>query len=184
MAVQHAFRVGAIQAKLAVSRPGDPEEQEADRIANQISNGAAAGTVQRKPATSSLSGEPCAKCPEEHRLHPSPEQGHIPSLSSTSSFPANTRGGQSLPSTVRAFYENKFGHDFSQVRIHTNSDAASAAQSIQARAFTAGQDVTFAAGQFSPETQEGRRLIAHELTHVVQQGAGSRPKGMIQRQPR
>jgi len=90
-------------------------------------------------------------------------------------------GGQPLPPTLRASFESRFGHDFGEVRIHAGAQAAEAAESINAQAFTVGQDVAFAAGQYSPETGEGQRLLAHELTHVIQQNeAGQGPT--IQRQ--
>jgi hypothetical protein len=81
---------------------------------------------------------------------------------------------------VRAFFEPRFGHDFGGVRLHTGAQAADSASSINALAYTVGRDVVFGAGQFSPDTDTGRRLLAHELTHVVQQTASTSP-GMIQR---
>ena len=83
-------------------------------------------------------------------------------------------GGQPLPSTLRAYFEPRFGHDFGGVRIHAGGEAAKVARSINAQAFTVGRDVAFAAGQYSPETSGGKRLLAHELTHVVQQGEAGR----------
>jgi hypothetical protein len=78
-------------------------------------------------------------------------------------------GGQRLPESVRDFFEPRFGYDFSQVRIHTDERAAEAARAVNALAFTVGRDVVFHAGQYSPHTDMGQRLMAHELTHVVQQ---------------
>lgn len=78
-------------------------------------------------------------------------------------------GGQPLPNSVRTFFEPRFGHDFSQVRVHTDARAAASAQAVHSRAYTAGNDVVFGPGQFRPHTMSGRRLLAHELTHVVQQ---------------
>jgi hypothetical protein len=72
------------------------------------------------------------------------------------------------------------GHDFSQVRVHASSRAAAAADAIDARAFTLGQDIVFARGQYRPEVPSGRRLLAHELVHTLQQGGGS-SVGVIQR---
>lgn len=83
-------------------------------------------------------------------------------------------GGQFLPGTERAFFEPRFGADFSNVRVHTNNRAADTAQSINARAFTSGRDVVFGDGQYSPGTSSGRKLLAHELTHVVQQSGRGR----------
>src|SRR5262249_47420985 len=75
-------------------------------------------------------------------------------------------GGRSLPEPVRAFFEPRFGYDFSRVRVHTDDRAAEAAHAVRALAFTVGSDVVFGAGQYAPETEAGRRLLAHELTHV------------------
>jgi len=78
-------------------------------------------------------------------------------------------GGTPLPNQIRALFEPRFGCDFSHVRVHTDLQAAKTAQALNAAAFTVGRDVMFGAGQYAPETSEGRRLLAHELTHVVQQ---------------
>jgi Domain of unknown function (DUF4157) len=78
-------------------------------------------------------------------------------------------GGQPLPQSARAFFEPRFNQDFSQVRIHTDQRAAESAKSVNALAYTVGRDVVFGSGQYSPETPAGQRLLAHELTHVVQQ---------------
>lgn len=80
--------------------------------------------------------------------------------------------GRPLPSASRGFFEPRFGADFSGVRVHTDGRAASAARQLRARAFTVGRDVFFGEGQYRPESAGGRRLMAHELTHVVQQGGG------------
>jgi hypothetical protein len=80
-------------------------------------------------------------------------------------------GGSQLPDTTRAFFEPRFGADFSHVRVHTDSRATETAKSINARAFTVGHNITFEAGQYAPHSHEGRQLLAHELTHVVQQSA-------------
>ena len=78
--------------------------------------------------------------------------------------------GQPLAASTRAFFEPRFGHNFSQVRVHTDSGADQSARSVDALAYTVGQDMAFRAGQYRPDTEPGRRLLAHELTHVVQQG--------------
>jgi hypothetical protein len=77
--------------------------------------------------------------------------------------------------------EPRFGHDFSKVRVHTDEKAGESAQAIGAVAYTVGNDLVFGTGEFNPETSDGRRLMAHELTHVVQQSKGSRN---VQRQPK
>ncbi|HMK55489.1 MAG TPA: DUF4157 domain-containing protein [Dissulfurispiraceae bacterium] len=81
--------------------------------------------------------------------------------------------GQQLPEPVRDFYEPRFGADFGRVRVHNDSRAAESAGSIDAMAFTVGNDVIFGAGQYSPETSDGKKLLAHELAHVVQQSGSS-----------
>ncbi|HKH91620.1 MAG TPA: DUF4157 domain-containing protein, partial [Gemmatimonadaceae bacterium] len=83
-------------------------------------------------------------------------------------------GGSPLPESVRAKFEPRFGYDFSAVRVHTNDRATGAATALAARAFTVGDHLFFGAGEFRPTSTEGQRLIAHELTHVVQQGADTR----------
>src|SRR5512146_1332002 len=79
--------------------------------------------------------------------------------------------GQPLGPAERAYMEPRFGQDFSQVRVHTDEKAAASALSVNALAYTVGREIVFAAGQYLPATAAGRRLLAHELTHVVQQGA-------------
>ncbi|OEU63332.1 MAG: hypothetical protein BBJ57_03895 [Desulfobacterales bacterium PC51MH44] len=97
--------------------------------------------------------------------------------------------GQPLPTSERAFFDPRFGRDFSNVRVHIDNRAARTAQTINARAFTLGRNVVFGEGQYMPERHEGRRLIAHELTHVVQQGGVRsspqrklQPRGMYERE--
>src|SRR5436305_14186693 len=77
--------------------------------------------------------------------------------------------GKSLDPTVRSDMEPRLGHDFSGVRVYTDGNAARAAKALGARAFTVGRDVYFGSGRYAPHTHEGRKLLAHELTHVVQQ---------------
>lgn len=131
-----------IQPKLAISTPGDIYEQEADRQAEQ---------VMRQPAFAS----------HDQAVNESTTVSEMPDSS-----------GQPLGLAARAGMESSFGQDFSQVRVHTGAQAAAAAQSVSALAYTFGNDIVFDAGQFAPETAAGRRLLAHELAHVVQQRNG------------
>jgi hypothetical protein len=85
-------------------------------------------------------------------------------------------GGQALDSGVRAQMEPALGADFSGVRVHTGSEADALNRKLNARAFTTGKDVFFRQGAYSPDSSSGRELLAHELTHVVQQAGGARPK--------
>jgi hypothetical protein len=82
-------------------------------------------------------------------------------------------GGQSLPRSVREFFEPKFAYDFSRVRVHTDARAAETARRMNALAYTTGPHIVFAPGQFAPHSDEGKKLLAHELTHVVQQSAAA-----------
>jgi hypothetical protein len=84
--------------------------------------------------------------------------------------------GQPLDAETRAFMEPRFGHDFSRVRVHTNSRSGESARAVNALAYTVGQDVVFGEGRYAPQSHEGRQLLAHELTHVLQQSpAHSKP---------
>ncbi len=91
--------------------------------------------------------------------------------------------GEPLKPEARNFFESRFGHDFSRVRVHDGSQAAAAAESVQATAFTVGRDIVFGTGRYAPNSIDGRRLIAHELSHVLQQGfevnSGSTPLPVI-----
>jgi len=84
-----------------------------------------------------------------------------------------SRGVRPLPASSREFFESRFGRDFSGVRVHSDVKAAGMSHALKARAFTVGQDIFFGAGEYAPETTEGQRLLAHELTHTVQQGNAS-----------
>lgn len=90
--------------------------------------------------------------------------------------------GRPLDRATRVFMEPRFGHDFSQVRIHADAKAAESARAVNALAYTVGQEVVFAAGQYEPGTRTGQRLLAHELTHVVQQNGAAYGNPVIQRQ--
>jgi hypothetical protein len=89
------------------------------------------------------------------------------------SVPLSPGGGRPLRDDVRSFFEQRFGHDFGGVRVHTGGRADRAADSLDARAFTIGRDIYLKRGEYRPETRRGKRLLAHELTHVVQQTGGS-----------
>jgi hypothetical protein len=184
IAVQRMFQAGLIQAKLSISQPGDPYEEEADRVADHVMR-MPEPTVQRKCAACADGGL-CSKCAEQKvQRKASPDHSPEPS-SGVSSQIASLRGsGKPLSASTRAFFEPRFGTDFSQIRVHTGGAAADAAHAIQAEAFTTGQDVVFGVGEYAPEGQEGRKLLAHELTHVIQQGGNANvPRtSTLQRQP-
>ncbi|HEY3127845.1 MAG TPA: DUF4157 domain-containing protein [Acidobacteriota bacterium] len=188
LAVQRMCQAGLIQAKLSISQPDDPYEQEADRVADQVMRMPVsmerASTlslsesqpihVQRSCAACAV-GEPCRKCGEE-QIQRKAAYGSSPAASAgvSSRIAALHGGGQPLPPSIRAFFEPRFNRDFGQVRVHGGPSAAETAKSIDARAFTVGRNIAFAAGQYAPKSAEGQRLLAHELTHVAQQGYGQR----------
>ncbi len=145
-----------LQTKLNLNEPGDIYEQEADRIADQ---------AMATPPGVGLSGAP----PSIQRLSGQPA-GQVDAVPA-SVDQALASPGMPLESTLRQDMEQRFGHDFSRVRVHSGSAAEQSAQDVNAHAYTMGHHIVFDSGRFAPKTQEGRRLIAHELTHVVQQGA-------------
>jgi GH24 family phage-related lysozyme (muramidase) len=108
-------------------------------------------------------------------IQPKQAGGQIPQLDSDLETQVHSmrNDGQPLPESTRAFFEPRFSYDFSQVRVHTGPNATKLAQITNARAFTVGQDILFGAGQYVPELNFGKRLIAHEIVHVVQQSSMS-----------
>jgi uncharacterized protein DUF4157 len=104
--------------------------------------------------------------PKAVQPHNMPEHGASPEVEGVL-----RATGQPLDATTRAFFEPRFGHDFSRVRVHADATATKSAQAINALAYTVGREVIFASGQYAPATTAGRRLLAHELAHVVQQEA-------------
>jgi Domain of unknown function (DUF4157) len=105
-------------------------------------------------------------------LQPKAQPGQVPTVTPdlAGRIQALRGGGRELPAAERTFFEPRFGQDFGGVRVHSDGTAAELTRAIQARAFTVGRDVVFGAGQYAPGSSEGRRLLAHELTHTIQQG--------------
>jgi hypothetical protein len=193
-AVASLFGSGAIQAKLRVSQPEDADELEADRIADQVVGTGTPSTV----ASSASDGihrkcdcpggiASCPACEEEeveqakgiHRKSNQPSQDE---LSVRDDFLQSLGPGRPLDTATQKSMESKLEHNFGDVRVHTDAKAVESARSINARAFTAGRDVVFASNEFSPHTPAGKKLLAHELAHVVQQ-AGSRHTPTLMREP-
>jgi len=148
-----------LQAKLPVSQPGDPYELEADRVADRVMRMAAPPSIQRK----------CGPCEEEEEQKLQRKENGAAPASVNHTLPS---AGRPLDASSRTFFEPRFGRDFSNVRIHNDTKAAESARSVNALAYTVGKDIVFGAGQFSPGTQTGRSLLAHELSHVCQQTNG------------
>ena len=171
-----------LQPKLTVNRPGDVFEQEADRVADAVIRMDAAHVgesgsppvVQRKCAKceeEKMAQRKCAKCDEEEKAQRKESATDAPQAGAKS---APVQGpGSALPQPVRTRLERNFGHDFTGVRIHSDARAAESARSLNADAYTLGSDIVFAAGKYSPGTVTGQRLLAHELTHFIQQQQGA-----------
>jgi hypothetical protein len=154
-----------IQKKLSIGASNDPLEHEADRVAEQV--------MANEPAHSfSNFSEPKIQRRTEQ---PSSQSEEVPA----SVEKVLSGSGSPLPPTVRIDMEQRFGHDFSHVRMHSGTAAEKSARDVCAKAYTVGHNVVFGAGKFAPGMHEGRRLIAHELTHVVQQ-SGSDGIGVTQ----
>ena len=152
-----------------ISEPGDRYEQEADRIANQVMRmpeptakhqvgSEKEGVLQRKAIANSITPLQPGSAGQEQVSEVPPIVDEV--LRSQ---------GQSLAPETRAFMEPRFGHDFSQVRVHTDAKAAESAFAIKALAYTVRNNIVFGKGKHSPQSKDGNQLLAHELTHVVQQ---------------
>jgi hypothetical protein len=192
------------QAKLTINKPGDKYEQEADRIADQVMRMPDPAvqrqtileeekedeTLQMKPLAAQITPLiqretiPEEEEDEEELLQTKRADTQVPTITSSAEAAVQSvrhRGGRPLDPATRAFMEPRFGHDFRHVRVHTGPQAVEAAQAVRAHAFTIGPNMAFGHGQYAPETTAGRRLLAHELAHVVQQGGDS--SGIVQLSP-
>lgn len=144
-----------IQAKMSTSTPGDVCEQEADRIADQ---------VMATPASTEVSGA----SPHIHRFS-GQSNGHM-YVAPASVEQLLASPGRPLEPALRQDMERRFGHDFSQVRVHSGAIAEQSAREVNAAAYTVGRHVVFGSGKYAPHTPDGKRLLAHELAHTLQQG--------------
>jgi len=179
--MQRLINAASIQPKLSVNVPNDAYEREADSVADQVmrmsvgSVSASPPSIQRMCSTCSdeIEKRPvqrmCKECDDE--LHRKESSHATPSLTTAveSQILALHSGGEPLSTQSRSFFEPRFGRDFSGVRVHADVSAAATAQSVNALAYTHGNHIVFGAGQYQPNSPSGRRLLAHELTHVVQQ---------------
>lgn len=179
------FPKAVIQPQLRVGAPDDPLEREADSMAERVMRlpqSPVAPAIQRadKKAEELQRKEGEEKEPDDMPVRRKTTDGSggftaPPALASA--LPGAKGGGASLPDGTRSFMESAFKTDFSGVRVHHDAQSAAMNESIRAKAFTHGSDVYFNQGQYAPESGEGKKLLAHELTHVVQQGEG------VHRQP-
>ena len=139
-----------IGAKLEINTPGDESEREANATARQVLSGTASTGFT---ASQNFRSNPSANiCSESSSVH-----GVLRSA------------GQPLDAATRAFMESRFGHDLGHVRVHTDGRAADSSRSIRALAYSAGNNIAFARDQYAPQSDRGKQLLAHELTHVLQQ---------------
>ncbi len=156
--------IETIQPKLSVSQPGDRAEQEADQVAKQVMTMPENKGVQRQE--------------DDQAIHRS-GTGEVQADSHIEGQLASSKGGgEKLPAETQGFMESRFGTDFSNVRVHNDGKATEMNQNLQAQAFTHGQDIYFNQGKYNPGTSGGKELLAHELTHVVQQTGGVAPKAI------
>ena len=143
-----------VQPRLSVGEPDDAFEREADRVAQQVVSG--------------RSGHAGEIAPLAIRSY-SPQPTQVTGAPPASLDAALASAGRPLGPAVRQDMERRFGHDFSRVRVHIGSEADRSTRDLSAHAYTLGRDIVFGQGRFAPETMTGRHLLAHELTHVVQQ---------------
>lgn len=165
-----------VQPKLTIGAPGDRYEQEADRVAQQVVQQIHAprpnpqhSDLQRNPEADSIQRLGGDKDLQMRIQRRSPLGAMATTDELEGSISQARGGGQALDSSLRPALEQSFGANFGGVRVHTDTRADQLNQSIQARAFTTGQDVFFRQGEYQPSSRSGQELIAHELTHVVQQ---------------
>lgn len=154
-----------IQAKLAIGEPDDQYEREADRVAE---------TVMRMPETYS-----CCQPTRTESLQRQATSTATMEQAPSSVYEVLRSPGQPLDAEMRAYMEQRLGHDFGHVRVHTDRRAAESAARIGALAYAVGPNLVFSPGQYRPGTSEGRRLMAHELTHTVQQGEPAVSSAMV-----
>ncbi len=155
-AIQRSLQPKRSTPNLSVSKSGDSAEIEADRSADRITSGATSVSIQSNRAA------------EEIQRKEIPGQTGKIDNRAAAQIPSLRGGGESLSAHLRSFYEPTFGRTLGGVRLHTSPQAADLATSLKSRAFTVGQDVVFGAGQYNPSSADGRSLLSHELTHVVQ----------------
>ncbi|MEM9091163.1 MAG: DUF4157 domain-containing protein, partial [Cyanobacteria bacterium P01_F01_bin.53] len=185
-----------VQAKLTIGQPNDQYEQEADQVASQVVERINSPQVQQqsiqrqdmaeeeeelqmKPLASTIQRQEVPEEEEELQMHPLVQRksvgGSVASENLESSIEIARGQGQPLGVDIRGSMEQAFGADFNGVRIHTDAQSNQLNQSIQAKAFTTGQDIFFRQGAYQPDNRSGQELLAHELTHVVQQTGHTSP---------
>jgi hypothetical protein len=174
-----------LRRKLEIGAAADPLEHVADRVADDVMR--MADAPASAPSVGRMLQRKCAACEEKDESKLQPKRPPSAGGAAIGAAPrivhdALRTPGEPLDAGARAFMEPRFGRDFGDVRVHADTRASDSARAVNAMAYTVGRDVVFAAGRYAPQTAAGRRLLAHELAHVVQQG-GSIAHGQLQRQP-
>jgi len=159
------------QPKLKIGRTDDPLEHEADHVAEQVMR------MREPPGISTAAvrlSRKCAACDEKHPSIQTKKNGstEIPGIAPGIVHSVLHSPGQPLDQSTRAFFEPRFRHDFSGVRVHADTSAAVSARAVGALAYAVGQHIVFNEARYAPRTNTGRTLLAHELAHVVQQSRG------------
>jgi hypothetical protein len=163
-----------LQTKLRVGQSNDEYEQEADRVADHVMRTPEPGpTNPARPLSISPIQRQTENDYEEARADRTGPTVPRVSPPVESAVHASRGRGQEMSTNARRFFESRFGTDLSSVRIHSDAQAAAAAHHLRARAFTVGSDIFFAHAQYRPESVAGKRLMGHELAHVIQQRRGS-----------
>jgi hypothetical protein len=176
----------AAASALPINEPGDAYEREADRVADAVMAGGASTSGAISPVLPAISrlqrcacGGSCPACQaacemgDEHAGPQRESAGTGPAVAPPIVHDVLASPGRPLDAETRSFMEPRFGVGLGGVRVHTDARAAESARAVDAVAYTVGRDVVFAEGRYQPGSPEGRRLLAHELTHVVQQDANS-----------
>ena len=171
-----------LQAKLTVNTPGDEYEQEAYAVADKVmrmSNPAtispsqppdeSKNNIQLKPIPFSQISRKCAHCEEEDKVQRKEGTGGSGQTAPSIVNDVIASSGKPLDGNTQQFMESRMGHDFSHVQVHTDGKAAESATAVNALAYTSGNHIVFNSGQYAPNTEGGKRLLAHELVHVGQQ---------------
>lgn len=176
-AMQELFRGGLIQGKLSISQPGDAEEQEADATATRIlrSHAGADAAASTSCSCGDDEEEMCDECRQKSQIARKASDAGRPRPSQAALGHIARSAGHPLDAVSRSFFEPRFGRDFSRVRVHTDSHAEQSASALRAHAYVLGSDIYFGAGKYAPGSDSGRRLLAHEIAHTVQQEQNGAP---------
>ena len=181
-AVRRLLESGAVQARLNITQPNDRYEKEADAVADKVMKMPESQVqrqnqeeeeemLQTKPIAEKITSlQRQVEEEEEEMIQPKTNQGGFEVNGTFHSQLIDAKSeGQTMNQHERAYFEPRFGADFSGVHLHSGSKSGQLARSINAQAFTHGSDIYFGAGKYNPHSAKGRHLMAHELTHTIQQ---------------